>query len=212
LLYSCFDKLAVLLFKYLEPNSAARVYFSNVWYVRDKDVKGRFLESENPFLLALYWLSREINDNEAEGHDHWMDPNAGKLADIRNKIEHGGFRVVIDDLYTISKSFELEREDKNRAEILDRIEENRRLLKSGVPKAEQKAIKLKIAADLELIEGKENLRGYPLVITDKELREQTLRLMKKVRYAIIYTSLAIHYEEEKRDKSGISIPYEIPIY
>ena len=212
LLYSCFDKLAVLLFKYLEPNSAARVYFSNVWYVRDKDVKGRFLESENPFLLALYWLSREINDNEAEGHDHWMDPNAGKLADIRNKIEHGGFRVVIDDLYTISKSFELEREDKNRAEILDRIEENRRLLKSGVPKAEQKAIKLKIAADLELIEGKENLRGYPLVITDNELREQTLRLMKKVRYAIIYTSLAIHYEEEKRDKSGISIPYEIPIY
>jgi tetratricopeptide (TPR) repeat protein len=212
LLYSCFDKLAVLLFKYLEPSSNARVYFSNVWYGSGKEVKDNFLESKNPFLLALHWLSREINDNEAEGHDHWMDPNAGKLADIRNKIEHGGFKVVIDDCYRVTKSFELEREKEKHAEILSRIEKNKRILKSGIPKTEQETIKLKIATDLALIEGKDNLKGYPLVITDKELRDQTMRLMKKVRYAIIYTSLAIHYEEERRDRSGITVPYETPIY
>ncbi|WBG61352.1 LA2681 family HEPN domain-containing protein [Pseudomonas citronellolis] len=212
LLYSCFDKLAVLLFKYLEPSSTARVHFSNVWHGDGKAVKDRFLESDNPFLLALYWLSREINDDEAEGHDNWMDSNAGKLADIRNKMEHGGFKVVIDDLYKIAKSFELEREEEKHAKILGRVEENKKILKGGVPKAEQKIIKSKIAADLALIEGKANLKGYPLIITDKELRDQTLRLMKKVRYAIIYTSLAIYHEEERRDKSGIAMPYEIPIY
>ncbi len=212
LLYSCFDKLATLLFKYLEPNSNSRVYFSHVWYGNNKTVKEKFLESKNPFLLALYWFSRVINDNEAEGHDHWMDPNAGKLADIRNKIEHGGFKVVIDDLYKITRAFELEREEEKYAKILGRLEENKKILKSGIPKAEQEAIKLKITTDLAMIEGKANLKGYPLVITDKELQDQTLRLMKKVRYAIIYTSLAIHYEEERRDKSEIAISYETPIY
>ncbi|MDU9414893.1 LA2681 family HEPN domain-containing protein [Pseudomonas sp. zfem005] len=212
LLYSCFDKLAVLLYKYLEPGSTARVHFSNVWYVSGKVIRDRFLDSENPFLLALYWLSREINDNEAEGHDHWMDPNAGKLADIRNKMEHSGFKVVVDDLYKITRAFELQCENEKYAEILIRIKECERVLKGGVPKAEQKKIKLKIAADQALLEGKENLKGYPLVITDKELRNQTLRLMRKVRYAMVYTSLAIYYEEERRDKSGIAIPYETPIY
>ncbi|VVQ05031.1 hypothetical protein PS928_02959 [Pseudomonas fluorescens] len=211
LLYSCFDKLAVLLFKYLDPGSAARVYFSNVWY-DNKKVKQNFLNSDNPYLLALYWLSREINDDEAEGHDHWMDSNAAKLADIRNKLEHGGFRVVIDDLYKITNAFDRELAEAKYAEILTRIDANNKILKGGVPKAEQKKIREEIKSDQSLIDGKNSLKGYPLIITDKELRDQTLRLMSKVRYAIMYTSLAIHFEEEKLDDSGIIIPFETPLY
>ncbi|WP_414861609.1 LA2681 family HEPN domain-containing protein [Pseudomonas sp. IT-P176] len=212
LLYSCFDKLAVLLFKYLDPGSAARVYFSNVWYGDNKGVKQFFLKSDNPYLLALYWLSREINDNEAEGHDHWMDSNAAKLADIRNKLEHGGFRVVIDDLYKITNAFDRKLAEEKHAGILDRIEVNNKILKGGVSKAQQKTIREKIKSDQDLIDGKNSLKGYPLIITDKELRDQTLRLMSKVRYAIMYTSLAIHYEEEKLDDSGVIIPFETPLY
>lgn len=212
LLYSCFDKLAVLLFKYLDLGSAARVYFSSVWYGENKTVKQRFLNSDNPYLLALYWLSREINDNETEGHDYWMDSNAAKLADIRNKLEHGGFRVVIDDLYKITSTFDKDLTEAKHAEILARIEANKKIIKSGVPKAEQRKIREKIKSDQDLIIEKNKLIGYPLIITDKELRDQTLRLMKKVRYAIIYTSLAIHYEEEKLDDSGIVIPYETPLH
>ena len=212
LLYSCFDKLAVLLFKYLDPGSAARVYFSNVWYGDNKKVKQNFLGSDNPYLLALYWLSREINDNEAEGHDHWMDSNAAKLADIRNKLEHGGFRIVMDDLHKITNSFDRELAEEKHAEILARIGANNKILKSGVSKAEQKTIREQIKYDQHLIDGKNSLKGYPLIITDKELRDQTLRLMSKVRYAIMYTSLAIHYEEEKLDDSGVIIPYETPPY
>lgn len=211
LLYSCFDKLAVLLFKYLDPGSAARVCFSGVWY-DNKKIKEDFLKSDNPYLLALYWLSREINDNEAEGHDHWMDSNAAKLADIRNKLEHGGFRVVMDGLYKITNPFDRKLVEERHAEILARIEANNKILKSGVSKVDQKAIREKIKFDQGLIDGKNNLKGYPLIITDKELRDQTLRLMSKVRYAIMYTSLAIHYEEEKLDDSGIIIPYETPLY
>ena len=212
LLYSCFDKLAVLLFKYLDPGSAARVYFSNVWYADGKRVKDFFLQSDNPYLLALYWLSREINDNEAEGHDHWMDLNASKLADIRNKLEHGGFRVVMDDLYRISSSFDKEQADAKTAEILARMEANNKILKGGVPKEKQKKLKEKLLSDQRLIAEKNDLRGYPLIVTDKELREQTLRLMGKVRYAIMYASLAIHYEEGRHDDFGLVIPYETPLY
>lgn len=211
LLYSCFDKLAVLLFKYLDPESAAKVYFSSVWY-KDKKVKQDFLKSDNPYLLALHWLSREINDNEAEGHDHWMDSNATKLADIRNKLEHGGFRVVMDDLYKMTNAFDRERAEARHAEILARIEANNKVLKGGVSKADQKTIREKIKSDQNLIDEKNSLKGYPLIITDKELRDQTLRPMSKVRYAIMYTSLAIHYEEEKLDDSGVIIPFETPLY
>jgi hypothetical protein len=212
LLYSCFDKLAVLLFKYLDPGSAARVHFSTVWYGSKNNVKQDLLSSKNPYLLALYWLSREINDNEAEGHDHWMDSNAEKLADIRNKLEHGGFRVVMDDLYKITNAFDRDMVEAERAEILARIEANNKILRSGVSKAEQIEIREKINSEQDFIDGKNNLAGYPLIITDKELRDQTLRLMRKVRYAIMYTSLAIHYEEEKLDDSGVIVPYETPIY
>ncbi|WP_248799899.1 LA2681 family HEPN domain-containing protein [Pseudomonas sp. MWU13-2105] len=212
LLYSCFDKLAVLLFKYLHPGSVARVYFSNVWYGEKKKVKQNFLDSDNPYLLALHWLSREINDDETEGHDHWMDSNAGKLADIRNKLEHGGFRVVVDDLYKVTNPFEKSLAKTKHAETLARIEKNNKILKSGIPKAEQQHIREKINSDQRLIDERDDLQGYPLIITDKELRNQTLRLMRKVRYAIMYTSLAIHYEEEKSDDSSIVIPYETPMY
>lgn len=212
LLYSCFDKLALLLFRYLDPGSTARVYFSNVWYGDNKAVKQSLLSSDNPYLLALYWLSREINDNETEGHDHWMDSNASKLADIRNKLEHGGFRVVIDDLYKVTNTFDRGLAETKYAEILARIEANNKIIKGGVPKAEQKKIREKIKSDQDLIAEKNRLVGYPLIITHKELRDQTLRLMKKVRYAIIYTSLAIHYEEEKHDDSGVVIPYETPLH
>lgn len=212
LLYSCFDKLAVLLFKYLYPGSVARVYFSGVWYGDKKKVKQSFLDSGNPYLLALYWLSREINDDETEGHDHWMDTNAGKLADIRNKLEHGGFRVVANDLYKATNPFDKNLTQTKHAEITARIERNKQVLKNGISKAKQQSIREKIDADQRLIDERDNLQGYPLIITDKELREQTLRLMKKVRYAIMYTSLAIHYEEEKNDDSSIVIPYETPMY
>lgn len=213
LLYSCFDKLALLLFRYLDPGSTARVYFSNVWYGDNKVVKQGLLNSDNLYLLALYWLSREINDNEAEGHDHWMDSNATKLADIRNKLEHGGFRVVTDELYKITNAFDKDLAETKHAEILARIEANNKIIKGGVPRADQKKIREKIKSDQDLIAEKNKLVGYPLIITDKELRDQTLRLMKKVRYAIIYTSLAIHYEEEKYDESGaVIIPYETPLH
>lgn len=212
LLYSCFDKLAVLLLKYLDPSSAARVYFSNVWYREGKKVKQDFLRSDNPYLLALYWLSREINDDEAEGHDHWMDSNASKLADIRNKLEHGGFRVVMDDLYKITNPFDKAIAEAAHVEILARIEANNKILKGGVSKAQQKDIRVKIRSDQDLIDAKSYLSGYPLVITDKELRAQTLRLMSKVRYAIMYTSLAIHYEEEKLPNVGVVVSNETPLY
>jgi hypothetical protein len=187
LIYSCLDKIAVLLKKYLDlAIKDTRVHFSQIWYEQknypqDKIIREVFLNSKNPFFLALYWLSRDINDNEEDGHGYWIDPNAEKLADIRNKMEHQGFRVVIDDLYKITQQAT-----------------NQHLDKKNTATGEQLKEKIK-------------LKGYPLVITDLELKEQTLRLMKKVRYAIIYIALGIHYEEEKNINKELIFPMSTPM-
>lgn len=216
-LYSCFDKIAVLMSMYLGHDKASGAHFSSVWYHKnDRDrkvrVRDELLGLNNPFLLALYWLSREINDSEEEGHSYWMDSNAGRMADIRNKMEHGGFRVVIEGLHNIGREYDEVRVCEKRESLLARLEENKARYQSEGSEEVREKIQDLIDRDELCVAEKEQLKGYPLIVTDVELREQTLRLMKKVRFAIIYLALAINYEESKRDGGGVILPMETPIY
>lgn len=49
-------------------------------------------------------------------------------------------------------------------------------------------------------------------ITEDELIEKTIRLAQLVREAIIYTSLAIYIEEEKKDKDELAIKQRLNLY
>lgn len=216
-LYSCFDKIAVLMSMYLGHDNATKAHFSSVWYHKNDSgrkvrVRDELQSLNNPFLLALYWLSREINDSEEEGHGYWMDSNAGRMADIRNKMEHGGFRVVIDGLHNIGRKYDEARACEGVDGLLERLEENRLLCQGEESLELRQEIQRLIELDETRIAEKEKLKGYPLIVTDVELREQTLRLMKKVRFAIIYLALAVNYEESKRDGDGIVLPMGTPIY
>jgi len=209
LLYSCFDKISMLMKKYLalDIKKDSQVTFRGVWFkdTERNKIREYFLDSKNQFLLALYWLSRDINDDEDANHNYWVDTNALKLADIRNKMEHQSFRVTIDSLHKINLAHSQENPTK-RIEIINQMA----TLETGL--GEQSAENLKMVEHLQsLLDEQDNLIGYPLLITDIELRNQTMRLMKKVRYAIIYLALGIHHAEKQKTHDGPIIGIEVPM-
>ncbi len=213
LLYSCFDKISILMKKYLSLDIKDKnVTFSRVWFTDTERVKTRdyFINSNNTFLLALYWLSRDINDDEDINHNYWMDSNALKLADIRNKMEHQGFRVTIDSLHKINK---LHTKDTSaiKNEILQKIEELQATISASTSDEDTCNNKESLDHLQALLKEEENLRGYPFIITDIELREQTVRLMKSARHAIIYLALGIHHAEKRKPHAENLIGMPVPM-
>ncbi|MEO8490729.1 LA2681 family HEPN domain-containing protein [Pseudomonas sp.] len=212
LLYSCFDKASMLMKKYLTLDiKDNNVTFSRIWFTDTERKKTReyFTKSNNIYLLALYWLSRDINDNEDINHNYWMDSNALKLADIRNKMEHQGFRVTIDYLHKINKAHTIDTSAEKQA-ILRKVEELRANLANSTSD-KHTAEKIETLNHLQdILKEEENLKGYPLIITDIELREQTFRLMRSARYAIIYLALGIHHAEKQKPRDENLISMAVP--
>ncbi|NVZ36969.1 hypothetical protein HX786_02705 [Pseudomonas sp. 21615526] len=223
LFYSCFDKIALLLKKYLLIDIGDhRVSFSTVWFKEQKhktnkakgappEIRDFFIDNQNPFFLALYWLSRDINDNEEDGHNYWMDTNAQKLADIRNKMEHQGFRVVMESMHRINSKFDSDRTNEAITEHKSQLDNLEALLAASDDPNTQTIIKDRINAIYEFFKEREHLNGYPLTITDSELKEQTMRLMKKLRYALIYLALGINLEEQKKRPETPLMQLEVPL-
>lgn len=58
--------------------------------------------------------------------------------------------------------------------------------------------------------GHDDADGYAFSIGRSKFELKTLRMMKLVRSAIIYTSLAIHHEEGQRSIKGPSLPVVLP--
>lgn len=213
LLYSCFDKISILMKKYFSLDIKDKnVTFSRVWFSDTERTKIReyFTKSNNTFLLALYWLSRDINDDEDINHNYWMDSNALKLADIRNKMEHQGFRVTIDSLHRINKAHSRDTSEiKN--EILKKIERLHENIAASKSTDDTFKDQESLSHLQALIKEEDNLKGYPLIITDIELREQTIRLMKSARYAIIYLALGIHHAEKQNIQHENLIGMHVPM-
>lgn len=210
-LYSCFDKIAFLLKTYLDIEGPVhRIDFKRIWNTNGGKVKERFLKSNNRFLLALYWLSREIVEDEEDGHSYWIDPNAKSLAEIRNAIEHRGFRVIYDFSKTAR---DLEKREGKRAciEMHKELSDLIGLLGDESDKERREALILRIEKIKGYLAEKESVEGYPLTISDDELREQTLRLMHKVRYSLSYLAMAIVVEEKKIKVPDVVVPFETPV-
>lgn len=210
-LYSCFDKIAFLLRTYLKIDGPVhRVDFKRIWNTNSDNIKDRFANSNNSFLLALYWLSREIVEDEENGHGYWIDPNAKSLAEIRNAIEHRGFRVIYDFSKT-ARDMEKRHGDRAYIKIKKELSSLIELLNTEEDKDKKGALILRIEHIKECIAEKKSLEGYPLTISDDELRSQTLRLMHKVRYSLSYLAMAIAVEEKKIKVPDIVVSFETPL-
>ena len=94
--YSIFDKIAFFLNEYFKLGLKKRnIYFSKVWY-KDGDFKKGlhqdFAARRNLPLRGLYWLSRDLFEEEAP-FVAALEPDAKKLRDIRNHLEHKYIKI-----------------------------------------------------------------------------------------------------------------------
>lgn len=94
--YSIFDKIAYLLNSYLNLFiSEEGVTFRTLWYnyhKTDKKIKKKFKNRANLPLLGLFWLSKDLFEDKP-GFRTAIEPEAQKLSEIRNNIEHKYFKL-----------------------------------------------------------------------------------------------------------------------
>jgi len=94
--YSVLDKIAFFLNDYLKLDIAeTTINFKKIWYGTKKNqgVRPEFIQSKNLPLRALFWLSKDIFSNW-EMVEVVIEPEARKIADIRNHIEHRSLKVI----------------------------------------------------------------------------------------------------------------------
>ena len=155
--YSIFDKIAYLLNSYLELFiKEDSVTFRTLWYNFNKNnkvLRKKFQHRNNWPLLGLFWLSKDLFEYRFE---NTLEPEARKLHEIRNNIEHRYFKL-----------------------------HNKRLFESY----------------FLCSVGLSDPLAYSMY--RPEFEEKALKLLKLVRAAIIYLSLAIHLEELSKKKSRI---------
>jgi hypothetical protein len=151
--YSLLDKIGFFINSYFnvgyKPN---QVYFSKVW--RDPPgnkpkVSERFSKYENWPLRGLYWLSKDIYEEELQ---EVIEPDAQALKEVREHLEHKYLQVHQE--WTGQKPSR----------------------------------------------GTEAFAIYAL--GREELAAKTLRVLKLVRAAMTYLSLAVHREEQERARSS----------
>jgi len=90
--YSILDKIAYFLNHYLALSiPEKRVSFRTIWREKDNGpVRDRFAKSENWPLRGLFWLSKDLFEEDIRDT---MEPDARALAELRNHLEHKYVKV-----------------------------------------------------------------------------------------------------------------------
>jgi len=92
--YSLFDKVAFFLNDYAKLRVNPRqIYFKTIWYDNQdwkRGIRREFLNSRNWPLRGLYWLSKDLFDQELQAT---AEPDAQELYIIRNCLEHSYLKV-----------------------------------------------------------------------------------------------------------------------
>mgnify|MGYP001387860482 CR=1 FL=1 len=97
--YSLFDKIGYVLNAYFQIGMNPKdVSFRKIWHIKSAETKKWELnplitKSQNWPLRGLYWLSKDLIENETEFSKAIL-PDAQQIATIRNFIEHKSFKVV----------------------------------------------------------------------------------------------------------------------
>ena len=90
MLYSLFDKIGYFLNEYLRlGKDKNKVYFKNVWY-RNNQIDPNIEELNNNPLRGLYFLSKDLFSNDGKDMEYLevADPDAKRIYDLRNNLEH----------------------------------------------------------------------------------------------------------------------------
>jgi hypothetical protein len=97
IVYSLFDKIAFFINDYMDLKiQPARVNFRTVWYEdpvsksKTRMLRQTFEQSENWPLRGLFWLAKDLFDENVRGV---TEPDAQELNALRNHLEHRYFKV-----------------------------------------------------------------------------------------------------------------------
>ncbi|MDQ3624980.1 MAG: LA2681 family HEPN domain-containing protein, partial [Verrucomicrobiota bacterium] len=97
--YSLLDKIAFLLNAYLRlAIPEKRVSFRGLWYdaqEKKKGVRQEFRTLPNWPLRGLYWLGKDLYEDAPEFRAG-IDPDAERLSEIRNHLEHKYFKLHLE--------------------------------------------------------------------------------------------------------------------
>lgn len=208
-LYSLLDKIAFFTYKFYEVSADEieqhKVTINTIFVLNKKPVA--WLGSvKNPFLSALFFLSKDINDvkrpskkNQIQNSDEALYlsettfPAANQINQIRNALEHKSLKIVDGFGYELSqKNYDL----KN---TLEEVIKARKSLDGSSSKYQLLN---------ESIEEKIRLQSYHLAVSVEHIEEQILELMKLSRTALMYLALSIQYHESNKPDDGASIRLE----
>lgn len=98
IIYSLLDKIAFLLNDYLSLGVPQHdVTFRTIWYEKGKKnvLRQFFVTTENWALRGLFWLSKDLFEKEGD-FNTVLEPEAQKISQIRNHIEHKAFKITSD--------------------------------------------------------------------------------------------------------------------
>lgn len=234
-LYSLFDKIAYFLHRFFDLNIIKydhRINFdlifreiknTNKWIPNPK-----LKDSSNHFIHALFYILKDIRDvKDSTPVSLWLDPDAKAFCDIRNAIEHRSLKIIDDfgcESIQADKGYEQQALDTLITEIDDIKEEIENLNDKIIlaDKEQNSALKTKLESnkllfDKELQEKqklyeKQKLSSHSLLIAISEFETRLMTLMRLVRNSIMYLSLAIHFEEQKKtDDDAFVISKDVPL-
>ncbi|KTD47782.1 Uncharacterised protein [Legionella quateirensis] len=231
ILYSLFDKLSFFIHRFFNVNdlkSDKDITFPKLFLINKNNKKiphPHFKENKNYFFHALYFILKDMRKtNDDLELDYWFDPEAKKFEDIRNALEHRSLKLVDDFGFSLSQDstyFEqciTEMKDKiialnNDLEII-----NSKLTKQKKEKSVRKLINKKelIINEVNQIQSrldeKIKLSSHNLVISIGDFEARLMQLMKLARNALMYLSLAIHFDERNKPNDGKTVlPINVPL-
>ncbi len=237
-LYSLFDKIAYLISRFFDLNDLKHDHLISIDTLF-RDITGKKTEwrpnkklkdSNNRFIHAVFYILKDIRKvGSSDSVARWLDPDAVAFAEIRNALEHRSLKIVDDFGYELATS---PVHNASEHEKYKNLQEETHTLSNKITEIDLKlkqaekendcclAMQFKEEIDklnLRLTElklksyEKEKLSSHSLLIPISQFESRLMQLIGLARNSIIYLSLAIHFEEQKRPKNGIYMPMEVPL-
>lgn len=233
--YSLFDKIAYFISRFFDLNDLKhdkKISIDNLF--RDFTGKNsdwkphkKLKDSDNHFIHALFYILRDLRKvGQSDSVTKWLDPNAVAFSEIRNAMEHRSLKIADDFGYELatSKNIYNDEELKRMQREINSLPEEIKSVELQVKNHNSESSK--IANELEeefnklnsklnelksKLHEKNKLSSHSLIIPISQFESRLMKLIGLARNSIIYLSLAIHFEERKRNRDGIYIPREVPL-
>jgi hypothetical protein len=137
------------------------------------------------YLIKEYW-QLDLKNNQINFHKIWFE-NADIQKELNPKLSIDK-NLSLNGLYWLSKDINAKRPTEPDAKQLNHIRNH----------ISHKYLKVQHSTNNPASWRKNNGHDFTYPIDEAELQEQTIKLLKLVRSALIYVSLAVHCEEKQR--------------